>query len=777
MADRKISDLTALTTPASGDFLPIVDVSEAAAASKNKRITIEELFRGVPLGTAAAPSIAIEGDEDTGVFSPGANQLAVSTGGTERARIDTSGRLLVGTFTSRQSRLGTSNFQTQFQLESNATQTGLATSRFNDSAGSSFVNLQKGRGTIASPAAVIANDITGTIVFSGWDGAAFTNSALIRSEVDGTPGADDMPGRLVFFVTGAGAAGSTERLRITSAGLVGIATSAPTGTLHVNGSALNTPVLKLAYTASNNNTGNILIPIEVAQNTTAGGAVTATTLKITDTSTGGTFPSTKTLTGLHVDVSGSTYGIKNAAIFEGGKVGIGTTSPGQALDVVGSINLTGNHIFSTTTSPLIAATAASSVLRFGTGSGGTERARIDSSGRLGIGTSAPSQKLTITDTHTLGLSGNAIHFYRNSGNYFILEGGSGAFFQFRYGSTDLVKIDSSGNVGIGTTSPAEILHVNGAANPAINITGTSGSAIIKSSDRDLVYDARFGTHVWRNNGNEQVRIDSSGRLLVGTSSELAGGSSTTLLQVAASTGGLLAISRSGATTNAGDTIGEIAFFDNESGNDKCAAILCAGDLDHASGDKPSRLVFSTTADGAASPTERMRITATGRTSCFSSEDAVYSRTAAAAGTSIAVFVGAHTATNNSNGTASSIIWSNGNIVNTNNSYGAISDIKLKENIVDANSQWDDLKALQVRNYNFKEGQTHTQIGLVAQEVELVSPGLVSESPNRDAEGNDLGTVTKSVNYSVLYMKAVKALQEAMERIETLEQRLNDAGIN
>jgi hypothetical protein len=105
---------------------------------------------------------------------------------------------------------------------------------------------------------------------------------------------------------------------------------------------------------------------------------------------------------------------------------------------------------------------------------------------------------------------------------------------------------------------------------------------------------------------------------------------------------------------------------------------------------------------------------------------------------------------------------------TNNSYGSLSDIKLKENIVDANSQWDDLKALQVRNYNFKEGQTHTQIGLVAQEVELVSPGLVSESPDRDEDGNDLGTVTKSVNYSVLYMKAVKALQEAMERIETLE---------
>jgi len=113
----------------------------------------------------------------------------------------------------------------------------------------------------------------------------------------------------------------------------------------------------------------------------------------------------------------------------------------------------------------------------------------------------------------------------------------------------------------------------------------------------------------------------------------------------------------------------------------------------------------------------------------------------------------------------------GNVTNLNNSYGQISDAKLKENIVDANSQWDDLKALRVRNYNFKEGQTHTQIGLVAQEVELVSPGLVSESPDHDIEGNDLGTVTKSVKASVLYMKAIKALQEAMERIEQLEAKV------
>jgi hypothetical protein len=88
MADRKISDLTALTTPASGDFLPIVDISEAAAASKNKRITIEELMRGVPDGTAAAPGIAFETDPNTGIYSPGADQLAVATNGTGRLFVD-----------------------------------------------------------------------------------------------------------------------------------------------------------------------------------------------------------------------------------------------------------------------------------------------------------------------------------------------------------------------------------------------------------------------------------------------------------------------------------------------------------------------------------------------------------------------------------------------------------------------------------------------------------------------------------------------------------------
>ena len=125
-------------------------------------------------------------------------------------------------------------------------------------------------------------------------------------------------------------------------------------------------------------------------------------------------------------------------------------------------------------------------------------------------------------------------------------------------------------------------------------------------------------------------------------------------------------------------------------------------------------------------------------------------------------------------TARFVVYSNGDVANINNSYGAYSDVKLKENIIDASSQWDDIKALSIRKYSLKQDNLDApnMLGVIAQEVEAAGVGgLVYESPDKDSENNDLGTVTKQVKYSVLYMKAVKALQEAMERIETLEAKV------
>ena len=345
-------------------------------------------------------------------------------------------------------------------------------------------------------------------------------------------------------------------------------------------------------------------------------------------------------------------------------------------------------------------------------------------------------------------------------------------------------------------------------------TGIFSSAAGTAAAPSIAFTGDTNTGLWSpaadtiaasTGGSERLRIDSSGRLLVGTSTSTDYYGATAKSYITDQGGAnlplaletfrgdsagaylILGHSRSGTAGNytilqSDDGLGLISFNGSDGTDLVSVGATIKAEVDGTPGanDMPGRLVFSTTADGASSPTERMSISSFGVPRFFSSDAGIASKVTAVAGTAETVFRGSHTATSVTTGTDCIYIRSNGNVENTNNSYGAISDIKLKENIVDASSQWDDLKALQVRNYNFKKEtgqQTHPQIGLVAQEAELVSPGLVSESPDRDADGNDLGTVTKSVNYSVLYMKAVKALQEAMERIETLEAKVAALDLN
>ena len=148
------------------------------------------------------------------------------------------------------------------------------------------------------------------------------------------------------------------------------------------------------------------------------------------------------------------------------------------------------------------------------------------------------------------------------------------------------------------------------------------------------------------------------------------------------------------------------------------------------------------------------------------------------------------------------IFSDGDMANHDNSYGSFSDERIKQDITDANSQWDDIKAVKVRNFKKKDDiekygeKAWSQIGVIAQELETTSPKLIKETPPEPSdikhssefgtlyedgdtipEGKKVGDVkeiksnVKKVSYSVLYMKAVKALQEAMTRIETLEAKV------
>jgi hypothetical protein len=118
------------------------------------------------------------------------------------------------------------------------------------------------------------------------------------------------------------------------------------------------------------------------------------------------------------------------------------------------------------------------------------------------------------------------------------------------------------------------------------------------------------------------------------------------------------------------------------------------------------------------------------------------------------------------------VLGNGNVQNANNSYGSTSDIKLKENIVDATPKLDDLMKVKVRHYNFIDDESKTkQIGVVAQEVEQVFSGIVENISDRDEEGNTLDSVTKSVKYSVFVPMLIKAIQEQQTIINDLKTRI------
>ena len=387
-------------------------------------------------------------------------------------------------------------------------------------------------------------------------------------------------------------------------------------------------------------------------------------------------------------------------------------------------------------------------------------------------------------SHAVGSAGAPIITFTGDTNTGIYSPGADQV-AISTGGSGRLFVDASGRVGIGASGPGFPLEVRATSSTGqvqmLGSDNTNATWRLATPSSSVVAFGGATTHAVAFGGfdnttqafSERARIDSSGRLLVGTSSSSA--EAKFIVQGGATAaGGAINIQRNATTASAGSTIGFINFAN--SADNVGATISADGDGTWSAGTShPTLLKFSTTADGASSPTERMKITRTGEIYVFCASGAWNhsANNGSGAGTESALYQGRYGATDNTGttGTRSYVVWTNGNVQNTNNSYTAISDIKLKENVVDANSQWADIKSLQVRNYNLKEGQTHRQIGLIAQEVELISPGLVYESPDRDDDGNDLGTVTKSVNYSVLYMKAVKALQEAMERIETLEAKV------
>lgn len=210
------------------------------AALADKAGTASPVFTGVvtvAAGSAALPSIAISSDTNTGLFAPSADNLAITTGGTERLRVDSSGKILVGTTTSRSAGPAV---HPAFQFE--GTNAGAASFQCIAGSGQATVSpqilLARHRGGIGDSTLVQDGDTIGIIRFNGGDDTdCISNAAVIECRIDGTPGSNDMPGVLIFSTTADGSAISTERLRITSAGNVGIGTNSPSVRFHVSGNS------------------------------------------------------------------------------------------------------------------------------------------------------------------------------------------------------------------------------------------------------------------------------------------------------------------------------------------------------------------------------------------------------------------------------------------------------------------------------------------------------------------------------------------------------------
>jgi hypothetical protein len=772
---------------------------------------------GMPVGSDASPSVYF--DANTGLYSPGADQVAISTNGTGRLFVDASGKVGVGV----------SSFTTGEKLKvidgsSGATSVnGLNTLVVEDS----------GDGGIAI---LNPNSSIGSIAFGDNDNGAIGRIRYLHSS-----------DAMLFQTNG------SESLRITSDGKLGLGTSNPSETLEVAGNAIldaynatlkikggalgttgainftfNTDAtvyggLDLSYDTRStvglrlfseypltiesdgaqpilfkngtserariDSSGRLLVgtssaysPVGFAHSLQIEGtASTTSSLSITrsDTTTGGTLTLAKANGGIGGNTAVTTGEALGQILFNGSN---GTNRNNYSARILAEAEST----FTTSSCP--------ATLSFWTTASGastpTERMRITSDGKLGLGTSTPATALDIagsspaiqfTDTTVATTERNwriiVSDLVEGDFNIKQEDGNDTNTYQSRF------YINSSGNVGIGTVSPGAKLQVNG----DILLGGTSDRILtnnigIVSSAADLSITSSSANLLLKTgaSNDERARIDTSGRLLVGTSSYAY--AATLVLQgnsSASNEDAVIRIAR-GATPGANSDLGLITFEDN-SGN-AGASIRATNDTASSwgSGDYPGRLVFSTTADGASSPTERMRISSNGGMSAYTfSTDGHGFRSSQGSSTSHILIGGLRDATSTQNGTFVFVVRTNGQVENSTGSYGVLSDVKLKENIVDANSQWQDIKSLRIVNYNFKEEtgyDTHNQLGVIAQEVELISPGLISESIDKDEEGNNLGTTTKSVKSSILYMKAVKALQEAMERIETLEQRLNDAGL-
>ena len=367
-----------------------------------------------------------------------------------------------------------------------------------------------------------------------------------------------------------------------------------------------------------------------------------------------------------------------------------------------------------------------------------------------------------------------------------------------------MTIDSSQNVGLGTTVPVAKLEIEGIAAEPTSCNGGCGIAYIVGAASDS--GIAFGSHTaspwnnWIQSQQENGTISAlnlnprGGNVGIGTDSPngrleawMSPGYPIRISHAAASVNASEAYIGYYGSTNAATRLGyhgfpSTAHTDMYLMNDQAGGlgfgtsatvemfIDSDGDVGIGTTNPTSPVdIFSGRSDGAV-----MNIV---NSSGSAPRGTAIKMTGGVTGSSSYYFLYLH-----DNGGERMIVQTDGNVVNANNSYGGISDLKLKQDITDVRSYWDDFKAVKFRKYRLKSDVTEDaeapmRFGVVAQELETVFPGLVEDAPDYSSvDGNlvDLGTVTKRAKYSILSQIGLKVVQELQTRLEDTVSRLETA---
>jgi len=360
---------------------------------------------------------------------------------------------------------------------------------------------------------------------------------------------------------------------------------------------------------------------------------------------------------------------------------------------------------------------------------------------------------------------------------------------------------------------------------AITIPATTGGEFIVSDSSGNIdlgpLDINGGA------SDDSVNIDGNGRLLVGTTSSANVGSTVgAVQQIRYTTGVGLSVTRDGAASNIvlartaaapasivsnGDLIGDIrwAGADNTDIETQAASIGCYVDGTPGSTDMPGRLVFSTTADSASSPTERVRITnagwfkAAGNSTIHSATGAyhefigdsnggmMFIRHRNSGSSSNGVHIYFDSNFNNStqyflraetSGGDKFRVRTNGGIANFQSNDANLCDEREKKNIETLDSTWGCLKNWELKKFHYNEDADtdDKRYGVIAQQVAEHCPEVITDwvkQEAKDAELDEDGNVVTPAQEEIVRMgvkeqqmmwMAIKALQEAQTRIETLE---------